>query len=227
VLFRSSNEETYLKLLEPEHLKKSFIEKIKKQVHSGSLFQLYLGIEEGEGLEYVTTFAMDECREDYYEKMTAWDIDSMTKCAVITVEGKEHAPDGKRSINVSCLFPYDHPENWYIKKDDKKEYNRFKEDIAEKIIKHMSFYIPDLEKRIILKNTATPLTMYRYTRATKGGLQGLAHTVEQSGKERGSIKSPVKNLYQTGQYVFPGAGIVTVCVSGKLCAEMVLKEHFA
>ncbi|MEQ8223545.1 MAG: NAD(P)/FAD-dependent oxidoreductase [Candidatus Eremiobacterota bacterium] len=227
IISNASNEETYLKLLEPEYVKKSFIDKIKKQVHSGSLFQLFLGIEEGEGLDHVTTFAIDECRPDYYERVAAWDIDAITRASVITVEGKENAPPGKRSINISCLFPYDHPQNWFIKNGDKKEYNKFKEEIAEKIIKHMSFYIPDLEKRILLKNTATPLTMYRYTRATKGGLQGLAHTVEQSGKERGSLKSPVKNLYQTGQYVFPGAGIVTVCISAKMCAELVLKENFS
>ncbi len=226
IISNASNEETYLKLLEPEYLKTSFVEKIKKQVQSGSLFQLFLGIEEGEGLDHVTTFAMDECRSDYHKRVLAWDIDVITRASVITVEGKENAPPGKRSINISCLFPYEHPQNWYIKNGDKTEYNKFKEEIAGKIIKHMSFYIPDLEKRILLKNTATPLTMYRYTRATKGGLQGPAHTVEQSGKERGSLKSPVKNLYQTGQYVFPGAGIVTVCVSAQMCAGLVLKENF-
>ncbi len=36
----------------------------------------------------------------------------------------------------------------------------------------------------------------------------------------------IKNLYHAGQYNFPGAGIITVSVSGNLCAEMILKEHF-
>ncbi len=57
--------------------------------------------------------------------------------------------------------------------------------------------------------------------ATDGGLQGLAFAIEQSGKGRGKIKTHIENLYHAGQYNFPGAGIITVSISGNLCAEMI------
>ncbi|MCD4754034.1 MAG: NAD(P)/FAD-dependent oxidoreductase, partial [Anaerolineaceae bacterium] len=228
VVSTASNEQTYLRLLDESLSSKKFIRKVKDQRQSGSLFQLFLGVREenGEGLEYVTTFVINEPKEAPYSKIYDWDLETITANGVITVEGKENSPDGCRSVNISCLIPYHHSENWFIKGKDKSEYRRFKETIAEMIIENMSQYIPNLQERIILQNTATPLTMERYTLATEGGLQGLAHNLEQSGKARGSIKTHIQNLYQAGQYTFPGAGIVTVSISGTICAEMIMSECF-
>jgi phytoene dehydrogenase-like protein len=228
VISATSNEETYLKLIDSEHLKPPFIKKIQREQESGSLFQAFLGVQEldGSGLENVTTFALGYDNENHLKKIYNWDLDAITSGAVITVEGKENAPALARSVNISCLCPFEHPQNWYIESQDRKEYNAFKEKIGKKMIASMSKYIPNLESRILLTNYATPLTIHRYARATRGGLQGLAHTVAQSGKSRGKLQSPISNLYRTGQYVFPGAGIVTVCISAKLCSQMVLRNHF-
>ena len=231
VVSTASNQETYFQLLDKNLSNGKFIKKIKNQKQSGSLFQLFLGIKEenGEGLEYTTTFVTGDSKltdTEVYKKMYNWDLDTITSAGVITVEGKENSSEGFRSVNISCLIPYHHPENWYIKGKDKTEYKAFKEKIAEQIIKNFSKYIPNLKDRIVCQSTATPLTIERYTLATEGGLQGLAHTIKQSGKARGNIKTHIENLYHAGQYSFPGAGIITVSVSGNLCAEMILKEHF-
>ena len=232
VVSTASNQETYLQLLDKKLSSEKFINNIHNQKQSGSLFQLFLGIKEenGEGLEYTTTFVTGDSKLtdiEVYKKMYDWDLDTITSGGVITVEGKENSPEGFRSINISCLIPYHHSENWFIKGKDKKEYIKFKEKIAEQIIKNFSKYIPNLKNRIVYQNTATPLTIERYTLATEGGLQGLAHTIDQSGKARGSIKTHIISLYHAGQYNFPGAGIITVSVSGNLCSEMILKEHFS
>jgi len=230
VVSTASNKETYLKLLDNKLSDDKFIETIKNQKQSGSLFQLFLGVkeEDGKGLEYTTTFVADSPKindSKAYEKMYNWDLETITSSGVITVEGKENSPKGFRSVNISCLIPYHHSKNWFINGKDKKEYKAFKEKIAEQIIENFTKYIPNLKERIVYQNTATPLTIERYTLATEGGLQGLAHTIKQSGKSRGKIKTHIKNLYHAGQYNFPGAGIITVSISGNLCAEMILKEH--
>ncbi|MCD4735930.1 MAG: NAD(P)/FAD-dependent oxidoreductase [Bacteroidales bacterium] len=231
IVSTASNKETYLRLLDENLSGKKFINNINNQKQSGSLFQLFLGIKEenGEGLEYTTTFVAGDSKltdAKVYKKMYDWDLETITSGGVITVEGKENSPQGFRSVNISCLIPYHHPENWFVKEDDKKEYREFKEKIAKQVIENFSKYIPNLKDRIVCQNTATPLTIERYTLATEGGLQGLAHTINQSGKARGNIKTHIENLYHAGQYNFPGAGIITVSVSGNLCSEMILKEHF-
>ena len=229
VVSTASNVETYLKMLDEKLSSKRFVNQIKNQIHSGSLFQLFLGIKEenGEGLEYTTTFVAEDYSIDnnlIYKKMKNWDLDILTSGGVITVEGKENSPEGFRSINISCLTPYDHPANWYI--EDKVKYKAFKEKISEQIISNFSQYIPDLKNRIVYQNAASPLTIERYTLATKGGIQGIAQTIKQSGKNRGKIKTHIDNLYHAGQYNFPGAGIITVSISGNLCAQMIIKNHF-
>jgi phytoene dehydrogenase-like protein len=231
VVSTASNQETYFNLLDKKLSSKKFIKKIKNQKQSGSLFQLFLGIKEenGEGLEYTTTFVVNDAKigdKKVYEKMYNWDLDTITSSGVITVEGKENSPEGYRSVNISCLIPYKYKYNWFIKGKDKHDYREFKDRIAEKIIDNFSRYIPNLKERIVFQNTATPLTIERYTLATEGGLQGLAHTIDQSGKNRGNIRTHIENLYHAGQYNFPGAGIITVSISGNLCAGMILKDHF-
>jgi len=230
VVSTASNQETYLNLLDSKLSSNKFIKTIHKQKQSGSLFQLFLGVKEenGEGLEYTTTFVAGNSKTGdvkTYEKMYDWDLNTITSNGVITVEGKENSPKDYRSVNISCLIPYHHSKDWFIKGKDKKDYNEFKNKIAEQIIKNFSKYIPNLKNRIVFQNTATPLTIERYTLTTDGGLQGLAHTSKQSGKGRGKIKTHIKNLYHAGQYNFPGAGIITVSISGNLCAEMIIKEH--
>jgi len=230
VVSTASNQETYINLLDSKLSGKKFINSIKNQKQSGSLFQLFLGVREdnGEGLEYTTTFVANDSKigdTKAYEKMYHWDLDAITSSGVITVEGKENAPKGFRSVNISCLVPYKHPLNWFVEGKDKSKYRDFKNQIAEMIIENFSKYIPNLKDRIVFQNTATPLTIERYTLATDGGLQGLAQTIEQSGKGRGKIKTHIENLYHAGQYNFPGAGIITVSISGNLCAEMILNDH--
>jgi len=229
VVSTASNQETYLNLLNEKLSSKKFIRKIENQKQSGSLFQLFLGIreEDGSGLEYTTTFVTNNTKigdKKVYDNIYDWDLDTITSNGVITVEGRENSPEGFRSINISCLIPYYHPDNWYVNGHDKKVYREFKNNIANMIIKNFSKYIPNLKDRIVCQSTATPITIERYTLATEGGLQGLAHTTNQSGRARGRIKTHIKNLYHAGQYSFPGAGIITVSISGDLCAKMIIRS---
>ncbi len=231
VVSTASNRETYLNLIDKNLSGKKIIHKIEHQKQSGSLFQLFLGLkeEDGEGLEYTTTFVTNNSNidsTDVYKKIYNWDLDTITSNGVITVEGKENSPEGFRSVNISCLIPYHHSSSWYKNGKSTKTYREFKENIAKKIIENFSKYIPNLKDRIVYQNTATPLTIERYTLATEGGLQGLAHTVGQSGRARGKIRTHIKNLYHAGQYNFPGTGIITVSISGNLCAKIIIKDLY-
>lgn len=225
VVSAASDEQTYFHLLDSQLLSPAFVEKMKKRRPSGSLFQVYLGIDAktAQGLDHVTTFVSDSTISPY-PKIYQWDLDTITSTGVITVDGPEKAPAGHRSINISCLCPYDHPQGWYIKDGDKTEYKAFKEKLAQRIVSKMSKYIPGLDGRIEVMETASPLTIERYTLASKGAIHGVAHTVAQSGKARGLHETPIPGLYRVGQYVFPGAGIVTAASSGRSGAQKVLHD---
>jgi phytoene dehydrogenase-like protein len=225
VVSAASDEQTYLKMLNHGQLPAEFVQQIRNKKPSGSIFQVYLGIKEGPGLENVSTFVFPSS-EPIHERVMSWDIEAITSGGLISVQGQEMSPEGYRAINISCPCPYEHPENWFIRGDDKSEYRSFKGQIANRIIRNMAKYIPDLENRISVMETATPLTIERHSLATAGGIHGLANIPEQSGLRRGPIKTPIEALYHVGQYVFPSGAIYSCSVSGKLGAKMVLADHF-
>lgn len=59
----------------------------------------------------------------------------------------------------------------------------------------------------------------------KGNAYGLANTLTQTAFLRPKIKSKkVKNLFFTGQLTVPGPGVPPALISGKIAAELILKE---
>ncbi|MBU2550125.1 MAG: NAD(P)/FAD-dependent oxidoreductase [Proteobacteria bacterium] len=226
VISAASDEQTYLKMLDPGSLPDEFVRRIKNKRPSGAVFQVYLGIEDGPGLENVSTFVFPGT-EPIHDRVKNWDIEAITSSALISVQGREMSPQGYRAVNISCPCPYEHPDGWFIRGEDRTGYRAFKDEMARRIIRNMARYIPDLESRITVMETATPLTMERYTLATAGGIHGLANIPEQSGPFRGPITTPLPGLYHVGQYVFPGGGIYPCSISGKLGAKTVLADHFS
>lgn len=225
VVSAASDEQTYFKMLKPGLLDPEFARQIWNKKPSGSLFQVWLGVTDGKGLENVSSLVFPSS-ESTYERVLNWDIEAITSNGLITVQGEEMAPEGHRAVNISCLCPYEHPEKWFIRGGDKSEYRSFKEELADRIIRKMEKYIPDLGSRISCMEIATPLTLERYTSATAGGIHGLANTPEQSGLNRGPIKTPIEGLYHVGQYVYPSGGIYSCSISGKLGAKALLADHF-
>ena len=222
VISAASDEQTYLKMLKPELLPVDFLSQIRAKKPSGAVFQVYLGLEDGPGLENVSTFIY-QSPEFIHEGVKKWDMDVITSTGLISVQGHETAPKGYRAINISSPCPYEHPDNWFIRGGDTTEYRAFKKWMAERIIQNMTRYIPDLENRIQVMETATPLTMERYTLATAGAIHGLANSPDQSGQRRGPIQTPIQGLYHVGQYVVPSGGIHSCILSGKLGARLVLE----
>lgn len=59
----------------------------------------------------------------------------------------------------------------------------------------------------------------------KGNAYGLANTLKQTAFLRPRIKSKkVKNLFFTGQLTVPGPGVPPALISGKIAAELILKQ---
>ena len=59
----------------------------------------------------------------------------------------------------------------------------------------------------------------------KGNAYGMANTLRQTAFLRPNLKSSkVKNLFFTGQLTVPGPGVPPSLISGKLVADLILKE---
>ncbi|ACP54438.1 phytoene desaturase family protein [Saccharolobus islandicus] len=91
--------------------------------------------------------------------------------------------------------------------------------------------IKDLEVKIGSKIKASYFRIYgpedfkRDYNAFEGTAFGLAHTLDQTGPFRLSMKNPrLKNLYYVGQYTQPGIGVPMVTLSAMILSKKILKE---
>ena len=89
-------------------------------------------------------------------------------------------------------------------------------------INRLKSYIPNLNKYIEVKESATPKTLERYTSNTNGAAYGWEVTVDQMWENRLPQKTPIENLYLTGHWTRPGPGICAVVSSGWGVANLIM-----
>jgi len=75
------------------------------------------------------------------------------------------------------------------------------------------------------REISTPLTLERYTANFEGAAYGWEQSPNQVGPRRLSPRTPIENLYLAGHWTFPGGGIASVTVSGRIAAQEVLRAR--
>ena len=83
---------------------------------------------------------------------------------------------------------------------------------------------PAAKDRIVLRESATPMSHSRFTGATDGTGYGLACTPEQFMKSRPGYRGPLAGLYMCGASTRAGHGIVGAMMGGKSAALRLLSD---
>jgi len=137
------------------------------------------------------------------------------------------APNGKTGIIISALANYDFDNEWG--RDDGR-YERVKNKVADQLIAVTERIYPELGKRLIFKQVATPHTYQRYTLNTKGAVCGWSYDRSRTfhkgkrGKIREIVKTPVPNLFQAGHWtMYPGGAPVAI-LTGRLASQGIEKQ---
>jgi prolycopene isomerase len=124
---------------------------------------------------------------------------------------------------IQIVFPvtFDFENHWRTGPNFERgeEYNAFKKEFADKLVKIVEQYIPELSAHIVDMDIATPITMYRYTHNYHGAAVGWSYTDLKQWKQKNPF---IEGLYQAGHWVGP-SGIPSVIYSGKTAAELILK----
>jgi phytoene desaturase len=137
------------------------------------------------------------------------------------------SPKGKNTINIISMQGYDYwkkyeTDYFYGAKD---AYNKEKMRLADILVEAVEKrFLPGLRKAIEVKEVATPLTNLRFTSNPRGAIYGWNQTVDNSGQKRFPQKTPVKNLYLSGAWTFPGHGYGACIPSGLACFAQVVKD---
>ncbi len=208
----------FTQLMNPRELELGFVAKLGKREFCISDFLVYLGVDL-DPRDYGITCHEVILRSTYdadaeYKAILQGNLTSylMLTCPTVCAD-PDLAPKGQHCLVITALAPY-HLRNVDWKRDKKR--------VAEEIIKKVEQQIvPDLSKHIVVMDSASPLTIERYTLNSEGAMLGWANLPENILQNSLQLKTSVENLYLAGQWTIPGGGTLAAMLSGFLAAETI------
>ena len=233
VVSNANSVDTFTKMIdEKEHLAR-YLKRMEKFSTSFSTFQVWLGLKK----DLVGEVGIEDT-EIFYN--TGYDIEADYKAVIecdMTDPGfgltlydnlyQGYSPKDKNTINIISTQGYEH---WKTFETDyfegkKEAYNREKKRIADILIDRVEeILLPGLRGAIDIIEIGTPLTNVRYTSNTRGAIYGWDQTLENSGNRRVDHRTPIKNLYLSGAWTFPGGGYGACIPSGLICFSKVIED---
>lgn len=206
--------ETYRELLPVEN------RKIEAREPSCSGFVLLLGTHKKfNQLAHHNIFFSDDYKAEFdaifKEKIPAPNP-TIYICATSRTD-ETQSPEGHENLFVLINAPYTN-----AKVDWEKEKQNYRDLIIEKL---ESFGLDGLNDSIDFEEIITPTDFETKYRANKGSIYGISSNGIFSAFLRVPNKAKdVENLYFAGGATHPGGGIPLVLLSGKMTAEMIMRE---
>jgi phytoene dehydrogenase-like protein len=215
---------TFHKLIDPELVPYKFMDKLNSTIISDTFFIVSIATDlDPSNYGFDGTDVFINSSSDINE---ALGLNVPQKSSFHLNFPKYHSEDANPDIHgIQIVFPvtFDFEDHWKtgpnLERGD--EYKEFKKEFANKLVKIVEKYIPELSKHILDMDIATPITMYRYTYNYHGAAVGWSYTDLKQWKQKNPF---IKGLYQAGHWVGP-SGIPGVIYSGKNVAELILKNY--
>jgi phytoene dehydrogenase-like protein len=108
---------------------------------------------------------------------------------------------------------------------DKAAYQREKTRWTDILIRRAEEgLIPGLSSMIEVKDAATPLTNWRFTRNPEGAIYGFEQSMDNAFMKRIHNRTPVKGLYLASAWGNPGGGFTGVLRAGERAFEQIMED---
>jgi prolycopene isomerase len=184
-------------------------------IEAPSWFQLYLGVD---GSVIPPGFNVHHVLVDDWSRYD--ELGGTIYFSAPTVLDPSLAPAGKHAVH---LFVTAESWQWERFAPRSPEYRQKKEEYARTLLARTEKILPGLSDAIELMVTATPQTHERYLGRRNGSYGPLLHP-GQNVLRKPQNRTPVENLYSTGDSTFPGQGVIAVTYSGVSCASYVARQ---
>lgn len=133
------------------------------------------------------------------------------------------APEGKTVLQANlCQSDEDY---LYWAGLTSQEYKAAKKKLTDEITQRIISRFPELDGKITLLDSWTPLTYNRYCNAYHGSYMGFVTTVGNKQMRFKGVVKGVSNLYIAGQWVMNPGGLPVAVVSGKFAVQRILKKQ--
>jgi len=130
------------------------------------------------------------------------------------------------TIQVLTLSSFEHYKEWIDSSWMKRniEYNNFKDELKNKLLDKVLSVVPQIKNYIDVCELSTPLTTKHFTNYQKGEIYGLEHSAARFNKLWLRPRTPIKNLFLTGQDILT-VGICSTLFSGVITSIAILKKN--
>lgn len=238
VLSNADLKSTLLHLVGPEQLPDGWVEKANAMQMGGALFLSCFGLEgtpQENGLSATNFWQFDDLDvERFYdsgEQIAQSRGSYVTSGTAKDPETPGHAPPGHTGVEVMTLAP-GRPELWGVTQealwDDSYRknpvYQSHKQRIEDDMLRRLELLCPGTSARVIFRESATPLTHTRFTRASDGTGYGLAAIPSQFMQQRPGYRGPLAGLYFCGASTRAGHGVVGAMMGGDHAAKRILAD---
>ena len=138
-----------------------------------------------------------------------------------------YSKPGTSTLKIICTSGY---EPWRKFEADyragrKDAYNKEKERWTNILIGRVEKeVIPGLTSIIEEKESATPLTNWRFTRNPEGAIYGFEQAMNNSFMNRIDNRTPIKGLYLASAWGKPGGGYTAVMGSGRTAFAYLMED---
>jgi phytoene desaturase len=234
VISNANAPDTFNRMLDEQDFLKAHLARMEKLSISFSSLLVWLGLKR----DLVHKVGLEES-EIFYS--TGYDVEAEYRAALagglpedpgfgLFVYDNLHpglSPKGKNTLNIIAPQGYDYWKKFEAdyfsgrKAEYAKEKMRLADILIDKVEKTL---LPGLRKAVEIVEVATPLTNLRFTSNPRGAIYGWDQTLDNSGNRRFPQKTPVKNLYLSGAWTFPGHGYGACIPSGLACFSQVMED---
>lgn len=214
--------QTFRELLKDYNCReKIFVNKLSV---SNSIFALYIGTDKD-----LQNFTSETCNIWSFEK---YDIDGYInnlKAEILISDlpfimmtfPSAHSYDlknkHKNTIQFFLIAPFESENFW----------TKYKDEMADKILKRAEKILPDLKEFIKVKVIATPMNFYKYTLNRDGAAFGWASTINQTNASLFPPTTSLDNLFLSGHWCTIGSGqggVSKAVFTGRKVSHLVLQR---
>jgi len=231
VVSNASALDTFKYMLSGDVMPAKYLKKLKQYKPSISSFIVWLGLNEelrgkinGSGIHVASGRGSEA---DYHSCLKGEVARCSFGVSIYDNIFKGYSRPGTSTLMLLFLCGY---EPWRKFEADyraghKEAYNKEKERWTNILIRRAEEHvIPGLSSMIEVKETATPLTNWRYTRNPEGAIYGFEQSMDNAYMNRINNRTPVKGLYLASAWGNPGGGFVGALRGGESAFEKAMED---
>lgn len=203
---------TFFNLIGANLLSQNFKNRIKNFKETPSVSILYLGV---------------DVSNDVVKEKTGWHYEScdinkgMTDCLYVTspsLYDLSAAKNKTQAVQVFCLTAYPAV-------NELANYKLYKESLEQKMLERFFTIMPEAKDKLMIKDSATPVTIEKYTGNKNGSAYGWSLTLGQFEQNEAISEDLIPNIHLAGHWTNPGGGVSAVSISGYVVAKRIMIKN--